>query len=821
MHTHQIPHIRAVGRVPALFSSLVLPVLASLVCVASAHAAVGSQFSLGKYGEVPSARFGAFDTTWYDNGHFDGNGGEDAPTPGDFLYPTGFAVDTDDPTAPSDDTAIYVLDRVSDVSVATTEQGTRWRLQKLSDTGEPLAVTEFFLPKAGTQPGGSGQSTVEARGLAVSGGNVYTVISATTGTGQEGEKYAEEIVGWSTTPAGGKLVPATATPDQVSSPVTVSSGTYARPGVVSTKAQLEATPVFSPHGLTVDGADSLAVLGNATNRYATNPPATSGAPAIVVKVAIAGGEENAHWSSASVPGLALEAADSISTDTNTGDIDVLLYQTSGAREGKVDLVDLHPDLTAPNQLEGAAQEPSDAFAYAFGINDGPLASAGPHGVWLSNGLYASLDQIGNSIPFSYWGAHDDEGIRLTSPLSDGTLSNPAGPYTTYDTLGKNGSACDISAGSTSAFPADVAFAPGTSGSLWMLNVGNDPGSTHAGRVVAEFAPNTSAPCVTPPSDATFSLTDENAATPTPQLANAGPLTTSVRHKIRFDTEPFEYPNPSLTEESAAVYEYEWDPIGGSPNDQGYTLVDQAHSVLEILPIGKNDPSAEEYWTTDEYQYNQPGTYTVEMKAFGEMGEFDTSGTVIVEAGDTPEAEFTLPSSGQTNQPVPLNASGSFASHGSTITDYHWNFGDGQVDDTTSATDAHEYAGAGTYTVTLAVLDSSNQHSTTVSHQITITAPSGGGGSGDGGSGSGGGGSTGGGGGPSGGGTSSTGGGSTTPSTGSTAKPAPTKKPSAADTAKTKLAAALKVCKKKPAKKRAACEKQARAKFSGKSKTKKK
>jgi hypothetical protein len=828
MHTHQISVIRAIGRVPALLSSFALLVLALMVCVAGAHAADGSVYSKGRYGEVPTARFGAFDSTWYDDGAFDGGAsGEEAPTPGKFLYPTGFAVDTTDATAP-DNTAIYVLDRVSDTSGATLEQGTRWRVQKLSDTGAVLGLTEFFLTKDGTQPGSSSQSTVEPIGLAVSGGDVYTLIAGTLGTSPNLQRYAEEIVGWSTTPnIDGQLVPATASPDPLSEQVSADGVTYAVPGVVSTKTQLEAPSVYDPRGLTADGAGSLAILGDATNRVATDPPATSGAPALVVQVATSGGAETAHWSAASDPGLEMQTGNTISTDPVTGDVDLVL--TEPLTDNRT-VVDLHPDLTTPTPLESTAQEPPNVYAYPF--SDSPASGinpAGPDGVRLSNGLYATGGLVRPKGP--YWLEQHQDIIRLISPLADGTLSDSTSSETVYDTLGESASgACDIAAGTPSSGFGEVVLAPGTSGSLWMLNVGNDNGG-HGGRVVAEFAPNAGEACVAPPSGTTFSLIDEDATPPTPHLANAGPLTVSVGQNVKFDTEPFLYPNNSNLEEPAALFAVEWDPIGGSASDQGYTLaaksIGTVPSLTPLWPLGTNsgDFLTGEFWTTEEYQYTHPGTYTVEMKAFGELGEYDATGTVIVEAGATPEAAFTLPASAQANQPVPFDASASFASHGSTISDYHWSFGDGQVDDTTSATDAHEYANVGTYTVELTVLDSSNQHSTTVSHQITITAPSGGGGGGggSGGGNSGGGGSTGGGGGggsSTGGGNSPTGGGSTTPSPGSTAKPAPTKQPSAAATAKKKLAAALKVCKKKPAKKRAACEKQARAKFSGKSKKKK-
>lgn len=794
MHTHQSSPILT-RRIAALVLSTAVLVLIALMCVASARAAEGSQYSLGKYGEVSTARFGEFDSTWYDGGAFDGGGSEEAPTPGKFLYPTGFAVDTNDLTAP-DGTAIYVLDRVSAPSQAAPVAGTRWRLQKLSDSGAPLALTEFLLPKAGTQPGGPQESTVEPIGLTVSDGAVYTVLAGTLGTSPNVERYAEEVVGWSTTASGGKLVAATASADTLSQPLTVGSTTYSVPSVVST---FPTTQIYSPRGLTADGTGSLVVLGDATNRVATDPPAASAAPALAVQVAISGGAESATWSSAATAGLQNDAADSISTDVNTGDIDVLLYPTSGARENKIDLVDLHPDLTTPTLLEGSGLEPADFWASPFSTTRN-VRSGAAHGVWLSNGLYASSDNAGDTYPATYWGQQNQQSIRLTSPLDDGTLSDAADTDTTYDTLGQSAlGACDINAGTLAGLPADVVLAPGKSGSLWMLNIGNDVGSTYTGRVVTEFAPNAAGPCVSPPSNTTFTLTDENAASPSQHPANDGPLTIPVGHTVKFDTESLEYPIYSLEEEAAAVYAVEWDPIGGAVDDSGYSLVAKASGTEELWPIGTNDFGNEEYWTTEEYQYLVPGVYQVKMKVLGELGEYDAAGTVVVQTSSPPTAAFTLPGTATAGQAVSVNASTSQPATGATITNYHWNFGDGKEDDTTSATDSHEFAAAGTYTVKLTVRDNDNQQSTTVSHQITVSAPTD----------------------------------TTPPPSGNTTTPTPTPvptptpivgtpkpQPKGSGTAanKKKLAAALKVCKKKKAgKPRKACEKTARAKYSGKSK----
>jgi PKD repeat protein len=794
MHTHRSSLIRGARHPLAPFVTIALLVLTSLVCVANARAADGGQFPLGQYGEVPGSRFGGFDSTWYDGGAFDGSGGAEAfPAPGKFLIPKGFAVDTSDASAP-DGTAIYVLDRVSPTSSATTETVTRWRLQKLTDAGAPIARSEFFLPKAGTAPNNAKKSTVEPVGLAVSEGNIYTVIAGTLGSSPNTESFAEEIVGWSTTPSGEKLVPVTGgTTDQLSSPVTAGGVTYSTPSLISAKGELEATPIYDPRGLVADGNGSLAVLGDATNRFTFEEPTApfASAPALAVQVSTSSGAETATWKSESVPGLELDRADTISTNPTNGDIDLLLSDTPEFGLPSWDLVELTSALASPRLLESAGQEPANAYqgpieqTFAFAQN--PVAA---HGVLLSNGLFAAGSLTSAS---AYWA--QQKGIRLTSPLGDGTLSSATGPDTVYDTLGQTGSHCDINEGGSAATFGDLVLAAGKSGAVWMLNVGEDGGTTHIGREVVEFAPGAADPCIAPPSGTTFSLTDEGA---TPHLAGDGPLIVAAGHTVKFSTESFEYPILPGTGSPApaAVFAFEWDPIGGAPGDAGYTVVqeDPAHNTA-FWPPG----TTAQFATTAEHTYTEPGTYTVKMKALGELGEYDATGTVIVQTSNPPTAAFTLPGTAQTNQAVSLDGSGSQPASGSSITNYHWEFGDGGEDDTQTPAETHAYAAAGTYTVTLTVRDADNRQSTPVTHTITVSAPS------------------------------SSGTGNTTPppSNGSpapappvtTPKPTPTKKPSPAATAKKKLAAALKVCKKKPATKRAACEKQARAKYSGKSKKK--
>ena len=77
-------------------------------------------------------------------------------------------------------------------------------------------------------------------------------------------------------------------------------------------------------------------------------------------------------------------------------------------------------------------------------------------------------------------------------------------------------------------------------------------------------------------------------------------------------------------------------------------------------------------------------------------------SVAITPDQPPAASFTAtpaPSDSTTS----FDASASTVAYGS-ITDYHWNFGDGTTADTTTPTTTHTYATAGSYTVTLSETD---------------------------------------------------------------------------------------------------------------------
>jgi PKD repeat protein len=89
---------------------------------------------------------------------------------------------------------------------------------------------------------------------------------------------------------------------------------------------------------------------------------------------------------------------------------------------------------------------------------------------------------------------------------------------------------------------------------------------------------------------------------------------------------------------------------------------------------------------------------------------------------TPVAAFTSsPAAAKPGSPVGFDASGSTDS-GATVTDYSWDFGDGNTQDTRGTpTTSHAYANAGQYRVTLIVTNSLGQSETTT-QTVTVDTP---------------------------------------------------------------------------------------------------
>jgi PKD repeat protein len=123
--------------------------------------------------------------------------------------------------------------------------------------------------------------------------------------------------------------------------------------------------------------------------------------------------------------------------------------------------------------------------------------------------------------------------------------------------------------------------------------------------------------------------------------------------------------------------------------------------------------------TVTHAYATYGNYTVTLNVTDTEQKSDAISQTIVVIGPPHAAFIYSPAKPEVNQTVTFDASTS-TPDGGTITNYSWNFGDGNASATTVPTITHVYRSYGNYTVTLNVTDT-EQKSDSVSHTITVIA----------------------------------------------------------------------------------------------------
>jgi PKD repeat protein len=121
-----------------------------------------------------------------------------------------------------------------------------------------------------------------------------------------------------------------------------------------------------------------------------------------------------------------------------------------------------------------------------------------------------------------------------------------------------------------------------------------------------------------------------------------------------------------------------------------------------------------------HSYDTTGNFTLTLTVINDRGVTATkSQTLSVGASAPPSADFTV---SPTDNPVPnqtinFNAVSSTAQAGRHIVSYTWDFGDGSPA-VSGVQTSHSWTAAGTYTVTLTVLDDADQKGTK-KEEITV------------------------------------------------------------------------------------------------------
>jgi PKD domain-containing protein len=738
----------------------VLILLPLLVLTALSLATPAGAAPANEYGEV--TRFGGFDASAFNEGSYGG-----PLTPGEFVDPMGFAVDSEE------ENDVYVADRTSSINTKYTT----WRIQKLSPShcaldevmaGCVLGTTTFTLPNFGVVNVSAEASAVAGLTVDHRAGRLYALIVGSTlrsaelapfATRHGNKTAARELLAWSTTPRNGVLEAAPGlTPDAL--------GTTG--GVVSSQQQLQPQPanptpseaeriqseekwLWEPQGIAVDRLEAAGVNDNPVAIEASNLHAAVGAQEAVVpgetivqQVAAqpqleAGtgtprstGDPLARWSAASVAGIVHGAWGPQGISTNPdGTMSVLLEKTDTYTDDAY-VVRVNADLGSQQVLDSNATEPSlsDANQGAMWLDEPPFSgsggreisvvhNAGPEVVQLSaaassgvDGLYAADFALpGGAVQYGeqYWRlggealAYYNTGVRLLQPEVSGAISSLSGE-TIANTLGNA-----TPGGPCSIRAQEAALAVGADGTLWVLDRGphsNTPEFTGIG-VEAGRQIIELAPGAArrcPQPSGTFSMEPAGGSRQSASESLTVPVGTEV--VFHANTLELQHGNP---------FAYEWDLNGNhtdGPSHDGFETINRVEAANGFrLPTPKA-----------AYSYRQPGTYDVRLKMLGEYGVYECEGTVIVlPSTRRPAAQFTVISPPGGEQ-VTVDASGSTPGIG-TIANYHWSWGDGSSDDESpqSPIATHIYPGPGDYQVKLTVSNSAYQSAESPPQTVFVEA----------------------------------------------------------------------------------------------------
>ena len=693
---------------------------------AGALAASGPQYgTIGQYGEV--WRGGGFDACWYDEGRYDGAGAshgvagcaasESQPAPGKFIDPVGFAVDTQDQTPGGDGTAIYVLDRTSNLPGKISAGRSSWRLQKLDDQGQVLGTSQFTLPLKAPNASTSGVFDYEMLGLAVDPLNhmVYALVVAfcdnvnfsgcsppPVQTGST--EYADEILAWSTAPAGGQLPPAPGLPtDKLSA----GANGFPTPAVLSTASQLssggapeaDGSPqIVQPEGLAVDStggdqylavesADATANTAGAgitqvcASKSCAACPATPPTWVTCYDSSPTAGDIRLQWSAIGLQGLYNDNGDALlppagvstvpagSTTAVPGSLTVLLDEQSGSGPGlasNLDVVNVPADLTDPPAIL-ASEAPTSSVAP--GIEDDDAATA-------------TSDQSPET-PGGDPDTRDGGPIAATKLASPQIVPLANGLYAGEFEPDRSGQ----------ADPQDPDGQPG----LWTAE---DPGVRLVQPLANGTLSNDPTTTMNPPLSTLFDTlgnprTNQSGSTDAGSACNLSDAVSAVNGVPSF---------PSLAAGAGGTL---WvltrgvDSSGLGFEGGSGGVLEGGRYLIELSP-SKGDPCPA-----------PTGTFTVTAPG-GSAQPASTSSPLDVTVGSTVTFDACPPAT-QTYANCPPTGTMGINTLGSATAAYVWSFGDGTTDTIAtvpgpktnylwpSSVDTHQYKAAGKYTVTLTML----------------------------------------------------------------------------------------------------------------------
>jgi PKD repeat protein len=686
-----------------------------------ALATTASADSSSEYGEV--IRFGGFDSSAYNGGQYGGT-----PTPGKFLDPTGFAVDTQDNT-------VYVIDRTSSYK----HNPTSWRIQEFSPAGDVLGTTTFTLPN-----GNFGAYAITGLAVDHRAERLYALVIGPPPlpNAAPDTPVAQELLAWSTTSnSHGELQ---AAPSLANDPL------HTTGGLVSSREQLQSSAsslLHAPQGITIDPLDNpgvdnpVAIEASDLSGTGNGKPIPGGTVVQQIETDGSGiGSPLKEWSGSSLASELGANWGPLGISTNPDGTITALLDASNLSATNAYVVRLDADLTHPVVLNGDTIEPpigdfdqapmwidESPFSTVVGIGISYVYGAGTEVVQLSTaasgaigGLYAadifsqSAGKIGENtdVQFSptvhgpeYWVSGTSQynyesniGVRLLQPAVDHTIVDTSG-HTIVNTLGNVvvGGACNLDA-------PEAVLAAGSTGTLWVLDKGpksSSPAAAGVGRQVIELAPGIGRLCPQP--SGTFMMTPEGGSS----QSGGETLKIAAGTQVTFDAS-------TISLQGGKPFAYEWDLDGNAtngPKQDGFEMVNEIQSPEYYFPPA-----------TATYKYTQPGRYTVRARLRSDYGVYAMpSATVIVTGPAHPHADFTV-TSPPGSQQATFNAATSTAGVG-TIVNYHWSWGDGSAEDEgqQGPTVAHTYAQPGSYTVTLTVTNSSYQSATSAPQTVTVEA----------------------------------------------------------------------------------------------------